>query len=470
MKSLKATVDWHSLGFEIVGEAFNGYEGLVKIKELQPDLVFTDIRMPGLDGLALIEHAKSLELQTQFIIATGYSDFEYAKRAIHYGVLDYCLKPFDEKEIIEMLMTYKKKKLSEASHLHTELLYSLQEKDPKELHKAHEFMRQLGIQWDTRTGVTMVMAAGKGQLSFPAHLPYIALKMGVSRTLYLVQGDCSEHLLKVWSDEPFAEHVQGIGLSHHMTDLTQILKTIEQLEIAAFHSFIEGHPSVWRVRQDKGIFPDNLVRALEQLNQTRNPDHLTVVFREMEQLIRAGTFQMDHAVSFYNRAIHIIYYIQEEIYSIEQLTRKFSSIYDMMDHLKSLFMKHYTGSLEDSSKSNGNVSFQMIVAYVEEHFKEDISLQSLSEKFNLNFTYISHLFRKERQDNFLKFLTKRRMEQATVLLRHTQLSIQEVSEDSGFRDYFHFAKTFKKNFGQTPTQYRESNQHAGKSETVERNA
>src|SRR5690242_2899850 len=96
IKSLKTSIDWHAHGFEIIAEASNGFEGLEKIKQLSPDLVFTDIRMPGMDGLELIRQTNELNKGISFIITSGYKEFEYAKKAIQYGALDYCLKPFEE--------------------------------------------------------------------------------------------------------------------------------------------------------------------------------------------------------------------------------------------------------------------------------------------------------------------------------------------------------------------------------------
>ena len=66
---------------------------------VQPDIVITDIRMPGMDGLDFIERARELNPEIVFVIISGYSDFDFAKRAIKYGVSDYLLKPIDEAEL-----------------------------------------------------------------------------------------------------------------------------------------------------------------------------------------------------------------------------------------------------------------------------------------------------------------------------------------------------------------------------------
>ena len=87
LASLRRRIDWEACGFSVCGEAFNGKDGLSKIGELHPDLVFTDIRMPGISGLDLIGQAQKEFPSVRFVVISGYSEFEYAKRAIEYGVL-----------------------------------------------------------------------------------------------------------------------------------------------------------------------------------------------------------------------------------------------------------------------------------------------------------------------------------------------------------------------------------------------
>ncbi|MEG2452631.1 MAG: response regulator [Clostridium sp.] len=96
-------VDWTSLGMEVAAIASNGIEAMEKIISLKPDIVITDIRMPGYDGLELIKRAKSEGINTEFIIISGYRHFEYAQNAIRYGVGDYLLKPIKKDELMDAL-------------------------------------------------------------------------------------------------------------------------------------------------------------------------------------------------------------------------------------------------------------------------------------------------------------------------------------------------------------------------------
>lgn len=96
-RGLIVTTDWESLGCVIIGEAENGQQALELVKRFKPDLIITDIRMPLLDGLELIREIQKI-CDAEFLIMSGYNDFDYCKEAITLGVTEYLCKPIDEDE------------------------------------------------------------------------------------------------------------------------------------------------------------------------------------------------------------------------------------------------------------------------------------------------------------------------------------------------------------------------------------
>ena len=97
-------VDWAAAGTELVDTARNGVEALGKIESAKPDIIITDISMPGLDGLGLIEKASEAYPSVRFIMLSGYKEFEYARKAMQYGVKHYLLKPCNENQIHDALV------------------------------------------------------------------------------------------------------------------------------------------------------------------------------------------------------------------------------------------------------------------------------------------------------------------------------------------------------------------------------
>lgn len=102
-------IHWDELEMELVGTAFNGIEALQLIETEHPNLVLTDIRMPGYDGMELLKRAREFDKDIEFIIISGYSHFEYAQTAIGYGVSDYILKPINEETLNATLQKVRKR-------------------------------------------------------------------------------------------------------------------------------------------------------------------------------------------------------------------------------------------------------------------------------------------------------------------------------------------------------------------------
>ncbi|MCI8512541.1 MAG: response regulator [Lachnospiraceae bacterium] len=107
-ESIIRKIDWARVGFQVVGDAENGEDALEKIEALEPDVVLTDIRMPYMDGLTLVERIRQKYPSMKTVIFSGYDDFEYAKRAIKLNVTEYILKPVNVEELTAILARIQK--------------------------------------------------------------------------------------------------------------------------------------------------------------------------------------------------------------------------------------------------------------------------------------------------------------------------------------------------------------------------
>lgn len=104
---IRAFGEWEWLGMEIIGEAADGQEALQMTEELQPHIVITDMRMPGTDGVRLLQLLNDRHPDIKAIVVSGYDDFQYAKHALRYKAVDYLLKPVDPKELNAALQNCK---------------------------------------------------------------------------------------------------------------------------------------------------------------------------------------------------------------------------------------------------------------------------------------------------------------------------------------------------------------------------
>ena len=98
-ETLRDTVPWGQYGYVLAGEAGDGEMALPLIRQLKPDILITDIRMPFMDGLALSKLVSQEFPDMKIIIISGHDDFEYAQQAIHIGVERYLLKPITKKAL-----------------------------------------------------------------------------------------------------------------------------------------------------------------------------------------------------------------------------------------------------------------------------------------------------------------------------------------------------------------------------------
>ena len=107
-QGLRILINWNYYGYSIIGEASNGNEALKFIEKNNVDLIITDIKMPEMDGLALVKNIyEKWKKRIKCIMLSGYYEFEYAKTAIKYGVKEYILKPIEREELINILISFK---------------------------------------------------------------------------------------------------------------------------------------------------------------------------------------------------------------------------------------------------------------------------------------------------------------------------------------------------------------------------
>jgi two-component system response regulator YesN len=103
VEGLRRIVDWQAYDCVVAGCASSGKEGLELIEKVNPDILFSDIRMPGMDGLTMIAAMRSQHADMQVVILTGYRDFDYARQALNLGVFRYLVKPSKMKELDEAM-------------------------------------------------------------------------------------------------------------------------------------------------------------------------------------------------------------------------------------------------------------------------------------------------------------------------------------------------------------------------------
>lgn len=458
VESLKDLVDWRLHGFEVVGQARNGAEALEAISELAPDVVFTDIRMPEMNGLELIQRGRSASLPVHFVIVSGYAEFAYAQKAMNQGAFAYCLKPFDEIEIAGVLtrldrMLKEKKAPSERSLVS---LVGDSGTDGESGRRLREELRKHGVLEREADGFVAVVSVGTGELPRPA-APCLVFKTGAAKTAVLLGSGRASAVLDDWQGA-LPPGVKGVGVSRSIADAALIGDAIEEADALAYHFFIAREAGPHRSRPFREAeLRQALAEMSEAVREKGDAEALRALDR-VEALFREGALSIRHAFQVYNMTVSLLYKLGQTetiLYGYDQLAQTFADVFEMMDELKKLAARDLNQA-EPAGAEPRNRTFDSILQYVTGHYREDLSLQSLSEQFFMNPSYISQLFKKEVGETFTAYVTKLRISRACELLKKGDDTFQEIAERVGYHDYFYFARQFKKITGATPTQYREA--------------
>ncbi|WP_312642665.1 response regulator [Hydrogenoanaerobacterium sp.] len=444
LKFLQTSIPWTQLGLEVAATATDGNEALRLAQEECVDIVVTDIRMPGLDGLELCQSLHEINPNIQIIIVSGYADFDYAKRAIQLQVLGYCLKPIIENEMIAFLRIAVKNIRKETTLNGDSLLDSIEEGNE---HQIAEIFEELGV------------VAPRYYIAVSVRVHNIAKQLGAELTLKL-----GKHKYLYFSSRPlnrkaanelicYTGEKGGIGIWPAAVAPSQLKDAISDTTIMAYQFFISSTPTVCE-KLVEGPLTDDLFSQMKQALIA--PEQLKAFLEKLQTANCSMLFNLRSAFRFYNyiyssKLLGTILEGEEYyLYGYEQLAVEYGCFEDILSEMLNTLCVPPMRETQDASSAS---SFMKIIKYLNENYEKDISLKKLSELFHMNSSYVSQLVKNETGLTYSQYLTELRIGKAKQLLQTTNLSLNEISEAVGFNDYFYFIKKFKKVVGVTPGRF-----------------
>lgn len=454
--NLLNSIDWSHHGFHVVGTETNSHKALEQIRALNPDLVFVDIRMPEMSGLELIKQCNESQLDTLFIVVSGFAEFSYVQKCLNLGAIGYCLKPIEEDEILPLL-----KKAKDI----------LGERSAKDSPSALEWMMD-----DTADGMEkirmlfnnseIVMKNGM-RIVYGLDLdhadpmrPYRNLKISSAngKSIFIVEENSSAPIFDYLLVH--AGKLTGIGLSRLFYNEEDLKEAIEVAEMAAYQYFITGEPTVYQVTGNKGF---SEFKPLSAALQRNDMSELGELYDQYIQWFNSGEYQIKHAFYLYNTVLSTIIQSQHSesekldkymLIDFVKLIERYENINELIQDLRRMTIA-YLGGMYNQGQIR-NEAFLEVLRYVNSHYHENLSLQLLAEAFYMNRNYISQLFIKHVSQSFTDYLAELRVRHACELLKNSNLPIHRIGERVGYPDAYYFSKIFKKIVLMTPREYRMS--------------
>ena len=458
-EGLRTIVDWAQFGFIVVGDAADGNEALVQYKALSPDLIVIDIRMPGMDGLQVIQEIRKMDTSCHFLILSGYADFTYAKRAIEFGIDGYMLKPLDETELEEELKRISSMLDKESEWmLKSEKSSSLRREELLQAMFANEIVPNMNFEndfkpllglWGKTYQVVLielepgeeygqsVLGAVKGKLvkAIEEHgLGYVFISsphLGV-----LLKEDLSQHSLRNEMEQRISEAI-GPKINYTATvgeavrDLSDIRSSyLAALQVLKRSFMLTGQRIHWCRQEevrgdgptdmaspDLAVLAQNLYYALdigskEAVEEAiEEAGHIISGYSYSGEYIKTSFAQIVTFVLNKVSSLHHQIAIPDHIPMITELYKQ-TRFLDMIQLIK----RHLLDLAYQLGNSSNVPVIKQITDFIQRHYSENLKLETLAEVFNYNSGYLGKLFKNYTEETFNTYLDKIRIQHAIELL------------------------------------------------------
>ncbi|UOQ48202.1 response regulator [Gracilibacillus caseinilyticus] len=491
LDGISTIVDWNKYQTQLIGKAINGLEAYDFITKNQPDIVITDITMPGLDGLQLVKKAQMEYPEIKWIFISGYNEFEYARQAMRFGVKHYLLKPCNEDNIAEALADVVQEKQQEEQS--SAYVKEMEEENAKiMINEYEEALKQLFTHpQQNLNAVTKLKSIMeelyKGESCLFAMIymkekvaydQLVSLKHSIKSTflhesvlaniidnkimLLMRSNDC-DHLKQFLQDEEMLHHfthttVTTGAFSRHNI---QGIPSLEEMNFQVFYrtkqQFIDHkrwYPYLNRTVQSIDF---SFEKILNCMREGKKPE-MIAYFQQLEEELREHYVLPKRARG---------YFIQIYLFIVQRLSHRSTEdhiqvISEMEDYHHVTDFTVFFGQLYDrliqmsSQESKYSKTVKQMLGFIEEEIANpELSLQWIANhRLFMNADYLGKTFKKETGKGFSAFLTNTRINKAIEIIEiEGDIKVFELAERLGFgNNPQYFSQIFKKMKGYSPSE------------------
>ena len=494
---LKSHVNWAKLGFDTVLDSGNAGEALKMVEEHRPDIILSDVNMPGMNGIEMCKRIREIHPNCQILFLSGYSDKEYLMGAIALEAVDYVEKPIEISEVEEALQKAcerqkkqqdvrdKMKRLLHENHTLTArrlieklilpsakgknwdrelaalglcwrdmeayavVLFKLQRNEIMSLEQSYaairEIFRRVSCLYMRKEADYMVLlcAVPKGKEQELSRALEADLRARRNLFLYCAVGDKVPTV-----DEMFVSYQSAVVRLQQMVFWNRpgILGSgsdqgVMQFDETIFDAFMDG---LKQYKEEETIQAENqLYDYMSKQTGIMVSSVKGIYFRFVEALFRSAEFSAHHENKVDTGMVGMIW---EKLHELESL----SACRDYLAGERGGFFSNV------KELADNNQTIIRIISYIQSHYGDaDMGLEEIAENVYLSQNYLSGLFRKKMGKTITQYIVDVRMDKARQLLRDRALKLYDVAEQVGYKDANYFTKIFKKSVGITPSEYRE---------------
>lgn len=484
---------------------YDGEECFLYIKEKKPDIVITDIQIGDMSGLDMIERIRQEGLNTKFIIISGYNYFDYAKKAILYGVDNYLLKPIRRDEL-ETAVEKVIQKLDEESGIQREVEKMVSQKKERdeqlflqelwhenqdmEIKGEEDILERYGIAFPGRWfSFGIIHADWKGEEKKDTIL--LSRLYEIFREEMQHDGGCiasmtdERNIAFLLNIEENDETERNSWLKSYLRKISELYSEEDIHVCISISEAKEGRKGlIGSVAAAKlGIrrrffYPRRRLLSESIMGKIDREEAAGEVKKQQEQIRKLAETERNEELKQYCQEIFVMNYNEKkEGVFIDSLTgtlafvetnfpqingsiRKPDLLRDNLFQIQELY-KRYVDFLDAGIKTvtekEGNSDTKVIASvrrYIQEHYAEHMELETIARQVYLTPAYLSTLFKEHTGEGIKDYIMKIRIEKAKELLSDIHYNVSEIADMVGYTDSKYFARVFKKYVGVKPTDYR----------------
>lgn len=491
---------------QCIAQAADGKEALQLIEQKNPDLIITDMKMPGMDGTMLLPILAEKYPDKRIIVISGYKDFNYMKHAITASAVDYILKPFSKQDLQEAVL-HAVEQLNHSISLQKQLITSEEKTEAASYEYDIQMLKNLIMGYHV-TDTTLTSR----QLRH-INATHNLILLTLHSTLPIEESSIKDFLVINGFGELalYLQHMQNPNLGFLILFLPevsvitpqnlcgQIARILNHLFFELEQKVIYGISNTHTMLLELHDAFEETVSALNQQNIGNSVKHLFEPPTKIENhpiywdkvdefLFRIETGRTEQVMELIDELFlhfetltdHTLYDLKIYCFWLSDQTRLMMQTYfeqfnpdsansSMQNILNTMFslpeIKQYylqfylniTNMLKNDSIYADNDPVQNMQLYIQKHYQKDLSIELLSCLFYMNRSYCSHIFKERTGISFVDYLNNIRLEKACQLLLHSDKKMYQIAKSVGYDNVKYFFRVFKKHYKITPEQYRIQN-------------